>query len=499
MPDGVDRGRRDVARKPYLVMAVTQIAQFRRRSWLGPCLLGFGLLGAAGSAGGATAPGASVLDLPAEEFHARRQRAIAGHPDGLVIFGAATEPKTYEQHGFLQRPNFYYFTGLGSALGAIVVMDGPRKESWLFVPGDVNLPGIFKQHVLIAPGAETAQRLRIEHVEDWTRFAEYMDRRLREQPGLVIYTEMRAGPATGPPGFGRVDDTWVHALQSRWPSASVREATRAIALRNVKSEVEVRALRAASRLSADSLRAVLQTVAPGRTTRELEGEGVAACTRGGGNGIYFWPFLGSGDLAGYDRLRPGFVDYRAFAHTLRGGDLFRIDVGCDVDRYKGDVGRTVPVSGVFSPEQREVHDMMIEAYRAGLAVMKDGVEPVAVRRAFLEVIERRAPAVRTTLGRRAVDLLLTEKDGQRALLAASGLGGGTRLILHHQGLGGSEGPVPTLREGMVFAWEPMFAVGGQAFYLEDMVLVTRTGAEVLNPGLPYTADEIERAMHKSRP
>lgn len=151
------------------------IAHPRRRAWLGPFLLGCGLLGAVGSAGGATAPAAPVLDLPAEEFQARRQRAIAGHPDGLVLFGAATEPKTYP----------------GSALGAIVVMDGPGKASRLFVPGDVNLPDIFKPHVLIAPGAETARLLRIEHVEDWARFAEYMDHRLREQPGLVIATTSR--------------------------------------------------------------------------------------------------------------------------------------------------------------------------------------------------------------------------------------------------------------------------------------------------------------------
>ena len=51
-----------------------------------------------------------------------------------------------------------------------------------------------------------------------------------------------------------------------------------------------------------------------------------------------------------------------------------------------------------------------------------------------------------------------------------------------------------LRTGMVLAFEPDVAVDGQAFYLEDMVLVRQDGSEVLTAGLPYTADEIEAAM-----
>ena len=49
---------------------------------------------------------------------------------------------------------------------------------------------------------------------------------------------------------------------------------------------------------------------------------------------------------------------------------------------------------------------------------------------------------------------------------------------------------------MVLDYEPIFAVDGQGFYMEDMILVTATGYEILTKGLPNTAAEIERAMRR---
>lgn len=86
-------------------------------------------------------------------------------------------------------------------------------------------------------------------------------------------------------------------------------------------------------------------------------------------------------------------------------------------------------------------------------------------------------------GEQAVNLLLEDKASKH-------------LIIHNQGLGGYEGSFDTLRAGMVIAWEPKFAVEDQGFYLEDMILVTNTGYEILTPDLPYTVEEIELVIMK---
>jgi Xaa-Pro aminopeptidase len=64
------------------------------------------------------------------------------------------------------------------------------------------------------------------------------------------------------------------------------------------------------------------------------------------------------------------------------------------------------------------------------------------------------------------------------------------------GLDGGETGTDILENGSVIAFEPMFSVEEDAYYLEDMILITETGHEVLSKGLPYTAEEIEAVMNR---
>ncbi|HEY1435838.1 MAG TPA: M24 family metallopeptidase, partial [Thermoanaerobaculia bacterium] len=174
-------------------------------------------------------------------------------------------------------------------------------------------------------------------------------------------------------------------------------------------------------------------------------------------------------------------DYRHLNRVMRAGEIARVDVGCDRDHYKGDVGRTAPVSGRFDAGQRETWELLVAAYRAGLAVFRDGVTRDRVFAASLAEVRRRQPALATALGKKAAETLLA-KDGLQW------------WEIHGVGLDSAEGMPETLRAGMTVDFEPIFSVDGQGFYLEDMILVTATGHEILTPGLPYAADEIERAV-----
>jgi Xaa-Pro aminopeptidase len=70
--------------------------------------------------------------------------------------------------------------------------------------------------------------------------------------------------------------------------------------------------------------------------------------------------------------------------------------------------------------------------------------------------------------------------------------------MHGIGLDAAEQLPDTLRAGMVLDYEPIFVVGGEGYYMEDMILVTNTKAEILTTGLPTTAAEIERVMRPRR-
>lgn len=202
----------------------------------------------------------------------------------------------------------------------------------------------------------------------------------------------------------------------------------------------------------------------------------------GGEGPYFWPWVMAGPNAVFPKLYHQFAhDYRHLDRILVNGELVRLDIGCDVDHYNGDVGRTVPVSGTFTRGQREVVDLLAEAYRAGLSEIRDGVPVDTIVQAALRRVAELAGSMETDLGKQAVAHLLSPD-------------GGRYFFVHSQGLASSEGSFDILRRGMVVCWEPIFAVDGQGFYLEDMLLVTETGYELLTPNLPYTAAEIEAFM-----
>jgi Xaa-Pro aminopeptidase len=147
----------------------------------------------------------------------------------------------------------------------------------------------------------------------------------------------------------------------------------------------------------------------------------------------------------------------------------------------GDVGRTAPVSGSFTEGQREAWDLFIAGYRAGLTAINDGVSAKTVYGAALAEVRRLASSLKTPQGKRAAEVLLGPK-------------GTEPWELHGVGLDDAEGLPEVLRAGMVVAYELMFTVDGDGFYLEDMIAVKRDGYELLTSDLPYTAREIEAAM-----
>ncbi|HEV7397572.1 MAG TPA: M24 family metallopeptidase [Pyrinomonadaceae bacterium] len=237
--------------------------------------------------------------------------------------------------------------------------------------------------------------------------------------------------------------------------------------------------------SSTALRAGLVALRPGRRQREAEVDVVAACVRAGAEGISFWPWVMTGSQSSLTTAIQSLGDYRFLDRVMRAGELARVDVGCAQDHYEGDVGRTAPVSGRFDDGQREAWDMFVAAYRSGLDAIKPGRTDKDVLGAWRSEFQRRQPQLRTSFGKRTAEVALSPE--------------GTRLWqMHGVGLASAEGFIEVLVAGQVLAFEPILTVDGVGLYLEDMILVTPTGAEVLSKGLPYTSTEIEAAMRRAR-
>jgi len=396
------------------------------------------------------------------------------------------------QDGFRQDAAFYYLTGLENAAGALLLMDSRRHESWLFVPppGQLRRFGglMHPPYGYVETGQASAGRLGLDHVVFWDEFAAFVDRRLAEDPSLTILGPFSSGTFSMPPaaltGHNEVR-LWESTVRARWPKAQFGPMPDPIALRAIKDPDEVAALRRVAGSSSAALRAGLAALRPGRRQRDAEVDVVAACVRAGAEGVSFWPWLMTGSNSDIASAIQSLADYRFLDRTMRAGELARVDVGCAQDHYEGDVGRTAPVNGRFDQGQREAWDMFIAAYRAGLDAMKPGRTSKDVFAAWQHEFERQRLQLKTSFGKRTAEVALSTE-------------GSKFWQMHGVGLQNAEGLIETLTPGQVLAFEPILTVNGVGLYLEDMILVTPGGAEVLTKGLPYTSFEIEASMRRRR-
>jgi len=428
--------------------------------------------------------------VPPEEFGARRERLMERLGDGLILLHARSGPKDMEQPGWVQDASFLYFTGLTNQPGAVLTLDASRGEVRLFVPPPPMSFGVPVADLGVAVDEESARTLGVQAVERWEGLVPYLRQRVAEGVTRFWVDEARRRELPGTPdGLWPVageKDLWRRSLAAAFPGVAVESAGPVItALRWIKSPGEVAILGHNARMTARALLAGVGRIEPGVTQRITESAVVAGCLAAGAQGPSFWPWTMSGPNAHVRRLVRAFFDYHHLDRTMQAGELVRVDVGCTAGGYGGDVGRTVPVSGRFLKGQREAWDLLIGAYRAGMAVMRDGVALVEVLAASRAEVMRRQPGLTTALGRAAGTTL-------------AGEGGMALWTIHGVGIDSGESPRDTLRAGSVIAFEPMFEEGADAFYLEDMILITPTGFEVLSAGLPYTAAEIEEAMARAR-
>src|ERR1700691_153778 len=456
--------------------------------------LGFAAHGQ-GATAAATAGTATVIGAP--EFQARRRAALEKVPDGIILLRSAWGLKHWDESGFHQDPSFYYFTGLANAHAAILALDGTKKESWLFVaprmPLGADLHGF--DSFFFDPGAQSEKELGIDHVVAWDQFASFIESLRKDNSKLILYTDR--GGQTGwmagddslgtPPGLGPLQNpnvVWTNMLRAHWADLEVKNAFGILdEVRSVKTATEIARMRQAAAATAEGFWAGVRAIGPGKTQRQVEGAVLDACLTAGSDGPSLWPWVRSGPYTLENALFEPFVDYHNLDRQMLAGEVVRLDLGCDFQMYKGDFGRTIPVSGHFDEGQRETMELLNGAYLAGVDALRPGGSSMDVFKATLAYIAQHQGALKTAMA----------KDAAADALRRKG------YALHGLGIDMAEGAPKTFPAGNVLRYEPQLTAGNQACFVEDTFLITTAGHEVLNPALPYSPGDIERAMASHAP
>ena len=261
-------------------------------------------------------------------------------------------------------------------------------------------------------------------------------------------------------------------------------------MRLFKGAEEIRQMKRACKLTVEAHRRAMQTCRPGMMEYEIEAELVYAFKRGGSHFPAYPPIVGGGSNS-------CILHYIENNSELRDGDLLLIDAGAEVDGYAADVTRTFPVNGHYRGEQKAIYEIVLAAQLAAIEQVKPGKHWNEPHETAVRVLTQGLLDLGLLKG--SADGAIENADYKRFYMHRTGHWLG--LDVHDVGDYKVDGVWRMLEPGMTLTVEPGIYIAAGAkgvserFWnigvrIEDDVLVTRDGHEVLSRDLPKTVDEI---------
>ncbi len=424
---------------------------------------------------------------------ARRDRLYEKIGNGIALLLAEADFSTnwqahrydpsYTSNEFKQEVHFYYLTGLGaSESNAVLLVDGARRTSDLYMLQVSE----GKKKELLAAGFHSVKP-RAELVPDLDALAE------RKPPVYLLLGREDFFPFPKvkifPEGLDEPTDRqrdFASSLKRRFSWMEFRNLDPVLTeMRSVKDAEEIAAIRKAVEISSLSLLTTLRSVRPGIRESQLDGVARFACFDNGAQREAY-----SEDLQSGPNFMKSFIDilndHDKLDRVMEPGEVMLVDLSCETDYYKTDLARTAPVSGKFTKEQRALYDLYLIAYRAALAAVRPGATQRDIALASVEAMKRELPRLDDDVLRRGVQSYIDRHENGAPL---------GHYVDYY--LGGAGDAARPLVPGQVFVIEPVMKLPDQNNFrvtLEDMILVTENGHEVLSAVLPMDADAIEKII-----
>jgi Xaa-Pro aminopeptidase len=435
----------------------------------------------------------------------RREQLMARIPGGAAIFPAApTAIRNNDvEHEYRQDTDFYYLTGFEEPNAvAVLVPDHPEHRFTLFVQ-----PKDREREVWTGwrAGEEGAKR-------DYGADAAFtIDKLDQELPKLLEKTERIYYRFGSDPTFDERLVGWMRRFQRErqrngvGPTSVIDPADILHEMRLIKTDDDLALLRRAVEITCDGHMAALRALRPGMYEYEIEATLRYVFRRQGSPRHGYAPIVAAGANATV-------LHYVTNNCRIEADDLLLIDAGAEFGYFTGDVTRTWPASGIFSEAQAEIYQLVLDAQLEAIKAVQPGATFIEPHNRVVRVLTE--GMVRIGLLEGDVDKLIEEGDNFKNQPDAPS--GYKKFYMHRTShwLGmdvHDAGPYKVadewrkLEAGMVLTIEPGLYIAadlpdvnpryrGIGVRIEDDVLVTATGSEVLSARVPKTIEEIEGIM-----
>ena len=414
--------------------------------------------------------------------------------DSAIIVSAASVKSRISdtEYSYRQDSNFYYLSGYEEPESLILIRPNQDKERFIIFCRDRD--PLREQWDGFRTGQEGV-------IQGYGADAAYSINSIDEiMPKLLegaknIYFSMSA-----PCGVDAKISSWVEDIRKNTRSGA-EPPQNLLSLdsilhemRLIKESDEMDLMKKAANITTEAHIRAMQSVRPGMYEYQLEAEYLYAFNKNGARSPAYNSIVGGGN----NSCILHYVENNA---ELKDGDLVLVDAGCEYQYYASDVTRTFPVNGKFSPEQREIYSIVLEAHKQSMEQAKPGNKWNLMHEKSVEVIVE---------GLLSIGLLQGSRDeiidkGEYSKFYMHRIGHWLGMDVHDVGSYKQDGDWRPLEEGMVMTVEPGIYIldsmegvddkwKGIGVRIEDDIAITESGFEILTPDVPRTIEEVEQTV-----
>ena len=403
-----------------------------------------------------------------------RKRLYETLPENsLVICHAGVPLHTNEDHyyhPFEANSQFFWLTGLEreNMVFLAAKVNGETQEMLFIEPVDPNLER-WTGKMPTAEEASSASGIeQVRMVGDLSAvIGRYMGRYRIEQVYFDLY---RCGENDLPD----LNALKAKEFSEKYPAAALRDLHAAcVPLREVKDAEEVARIREAIGITRQGLDRVMKTLKPGMKEYQAQAEFEYACRALGAEKLAFPTISASG-------LNGCMMHYETNRDEIREGSLLLMDLGAKYGNYCSDITRTFPANGKYTPRQREIYELVLRANRAVAETAKPGLT--------LKDLNEKCKQI---LSEGLIRMGLIAEASEVGKYYMHSVSHSIGIDVHDTCFTGD-----VLQPGWIISDEPGLYIDeeGIGIRIEDDLLITEDGCEVLSREIPKDPDEIEAVM-----
>lgn len=406
-----------------------------------------------------------------EFYQTNRNRVLDKIKDNsiLILFsGKAPKKSADENYPFTVNKNFYYLTGI-------------EEEEHILVLSKIN--GISKECVFIKEVDEVLEKWEgktirkeevyplcgIEDVKYLGDFNNFIEKVLLANEKINLYLDLEKE---------NYSHNYIKEIKDKYHNITINNCYRIIGnLRLIKTEEEVNRIRKAIEITIEGVETLMKNAKAGMKEYELEAYFDFICKKNGVKDFAFKTIAASGKNATT-------LHYVTNDSELKDGDLILFDLGAQYKLYNGDISRTFPINGKFTERQKEVYEAVLRVNEEIIRQMKPGINFIELNKIAKDLIAEEC-----------IKLGLIKSKEEVSKYYYHSIGHSLGMDTHDIELDGRD---VNFEPGMIYTVEPGIYIEeeGIGIRIEDDILITESGNEVLTKDMIKSVEDIEKFMNR---